>query len=465
MPSPHAPARTQAPPPPPPPALPAGTDGEGRDAAVVFATRLGVALASITSQCLLAYLLLPAGRGAYAVCVTFAYLLGMAMSGSGDIGAQYLAMSGRASVSKGLALGIGACCAGSLVAIALALPLIGSGVAFFAQAPASAFAISLALIPLSSCSFAAEMQVAGLRRFVALAVYLSMQSVVVALAVVAFVWWLDWGVEGGILALCLGHLALLASCLRDLRKSAGLELDLPSWRQVRNALDFGLRVHLSRLGGVLEPRVGILALAWLGSQGEVGMFAAVSAIMMHLHLIADSVSIALYPRVVTAGAGTVDMIGRGLRIAVVGTALALAVLLPVSEPLLGLLLSAAFVPAAPLLWIMAPGILAFAAAALFVSYFKGIERPSICSWATWAGLSANMLACVGLYAPLGMAAAAWGLTIGLAVRTACLMRAFHGHTGVSARELWTPTRADVAWLLGALRVGRGPAHLDQGPAP
>ncbi len=447
---------------PPDDALPAaaavGADA-GRDAAIVLATRVGVAVASIASQSLLAYLLLPAGRGAYAVCVTFAYLLGMLLSVSGDIGAQFLAMSGRASVSKGSALGVGICLVGSLVAIALAVPLIGGDFAFFAKAPASALYTSLALIPLSCCSFALEMQVAGLRRFAALAVYLSAQSLVVVVGVVAFVWWLDWGVEGGLVALCVGHVALLASCVWDLRKHAGLRLEMPSRRELAGALDYGLRVHLSRLGGVVEPRVGILALALLGSQGEVGMFAAVSAIMMHLHLLADSVSIALYPRIVAGGANAVGMIGRGLRVACGATALALAVLLPISKPLVAVLLSAAFVPAVPMMWIMAPGVLACAAAALFVSYFKGIDRPSVCSWATWAGLSANVVACAALYPLLGMVGVAWGFTIGLGVRTTCLMATFHRATGVSWRTLWTPARGDLVWLRGTLPLGAAAAPL------
>lgn len=453
MPNQDAPQDAQ---PPPSPAAPAAVEaGEGRDAGVVFATRVGMAAAGIASQALLAYLLLPAGRGAYAVCVTFAYLLGMGLSLSGDIGAQFLVMSGRASVSKGLALGICTCAGGSLVGIALALPLIlGVGdVAFFAKAPQSAFLASLALIPLSCCSFAAEMQVAGLRRFVALALYLGAQSVVVMVGVVALVWWLGWGVEGGIMALCVGHLVLLGACVWDLRRHAGLRLERPSRRELKGVLDYGLRIHLSRLGSGVEPRIGILALALLGGPREVGMFAAVSAIMLHLHLIADSVSIALYPRVVAAGAGALDMIGRGMRIACAGTALALAVLLPISTPLVALLLSEAFVPAVPMMWIMAPGILAFAAAALFVSYFKGIDRPSVCSWATWAGLSANVVSCVVLYPLLGMAGAAWALTIGLGVRTVCLMVMFHRSTAMSWRALWTPARGDLAVLREALALG------------
>lgn len=442
-----------------PPPSPAVEAGEGRDAGVVFATRVGMAAAGIASQALLAYLLLPAGRGAYAVCVTFAYLLGMSLSLSGDIGAQFLVMSGRASVSKGLALGVCTCAGGSLVGIVLALPLIfGFGdVEFFAKAPQSAFLASLALVPLSCCSFAAEMQVAGLRRFVALALYLGAQSVVVVVGVVALVWWLGWGVEGGILALCVGHLVLLAACTWDLRRHSGLRFEWPSRRDLKDALDYGWRIHLSRLGSGVEPRIGILALALLGGQREVGMFAAVSAIMLHLHLIADSVSIALYPRVVAAGGGAAEMIGRGLRIACAGTALALAVLLPVSEPLVALLLSEAFVPAVPMMWIMAPGILAFAAAALFVSYFKGIDRPSICSWATWAGLTANIVSCIVLYPLLGMAGAAWALTIGLGVRTACLMAMFHRSTDMSWRVLWTPARGDFAVLREALRLLGPPA--------
>ena len=418
----------------------------GRDALVVLMTQAGVAVAGILSQSLLAYVLLPEGRGAYAVCVAFATLAGMSLAFSADLGAQFFSMTKRVGLSKCLTFGLGVSLAGSAAAGVAALPFINAGLGFFQQAEASAFLASLLLMPLAGCSFAAELQLAGLRRFAALALHLSVRAIVTVLCTIVLVWRLGLGVEGAILALCAGHAALLAGCLRDLGKNIGLKWEWASRQECRQMLGYGLRSHPARLGELLAPRVGILALGVLGGQTDVGLFAAVSAIMLQLHLIADSAGIALYPHTAAGGAQVAELVGRSLRLACLATAAALVVLLAVSTPLVRLLLSEAFLPAVPMMWILAPSILALSATTLLTTYFKGLNRPGLCSWATWSGLAANIAFCLALHPPLGAASAAWGLTAGMAVRTLFLSVAFHRHTRLSLRAVWMPKRADFAYF-------------------
>ncbi len=52
--------------------------------------------------------------------------------------------------------------------------------------------------------------------------------------------------------------------------------------------------------------------------------------------------------------------------------------LAISTPLGRLLLSEVFPPATLLLWIMALGIPALAVSRIFMTYFKGVDRPDIC---------------------------------------------------------------------------------------
>lgn len=427
----------------------------GQDAALVFATQAWVTLAGLVCQSLLAYLLLPEGRGAYAVCVAFAHLLGISLTFSVDLGAQFFAMTKRMSVSKCLLPALGVCLAGSVLGMAAALPLIHSGLAFFQKASASAFLTSLALIPLTSCSFAAEMQLAGAKRFAALLHLTLARSAVTVLFTLLLVWQLEWGVEGALLALCASHVVMFLGCFRDLRKNLALRFEAPSRSELMQILHYGLRVHLARLGNVMESRIGILALAILADREAVGLFAAVSAIMLHLHLIADSVGIALYPRTAGDADQAPELIGRCLRLACLATFGALALLLLASAPLVRLLLSEAFLPAVPMMWIMAPGILAIAAANLLATYFKSIDRPGVCSWASWAGLLANAAACFALHPALGMEGAAWALSLGLCVRTAWLGVAFHRHTGMALGAVWLLGRRDFAYGWAALRAVGG----------
>ena len=53
------------------------------DVAVSMATRVGLLLSAVAIQSLLAYALLPAGRGAFAVCILFAAMLGTLLTPGG----------------------------------------------------------------------------------------------------------------------------------------------------------------------------------------------------------------------------------------------------------------------------------------------------------------------------------------------------------------------------------------------
>ncbi|MCK5596093.1 MAG: hypothetical protein KAJ04_01480, partial [Candidatus Eisenbacteria sp.] len=66
-----------------------------RDTAITFFTRLSVMAASLGIQSALAWLLGPAGRGSYAVCILFAMMLGVVFALSVDRAGQYLIASGR----------------------------------------------------------------------------------------------------------------------------------------------------------------------------------------------------------------------------------------------------------------------------------------------------------------------------------------------------------------------------------
>ncbi len=423
----------------------------GREVAVTFASRAGVYAVSILTQSLLAYILLPEGRGAYAVCVTFAFLLSVVFTFSIDRGAQYYAVAKQISLSQSLFLALAACLVGSAVAVAAALPLIHGNLAFFQKAPVHSFHLSLTLVPLISMSAAVELQLAGLRRFGPLAVFLPVQSLVVVLATVALVRQMGLGIDGALLALIAGHVFMTGACLWELRKHCGTAFELPSLSGCRRVLGYGLRYHVMRVGNEVEPRVGVFALGMLTGSADIGLFAAVSVLMLRLGLISSAVGIVLYPRVASGAIKQPEkLVGLNLRLVCLATGGALAVLPAISTPLIRVLLSEAFLPAAPLMWILAPGILAYAGAGMFITYFSGVNQPGVCSCAVWLGLTANIASFLALYPALGPAlgieAAAWAMTIGLIVRSAYLGIVFHRQTGATLRSIWLPRRADFAYL-------------------
>ena len=429
----------------------------GRETAWVFASKSLVYVAGVLIQSVLAYSLLPEGRGAYAVCVAFGYLLGVVAPLSVDRGSQFHAIAQRISVSRSVAAALGGCIVGSVAAAILAVPLINSELAFFQRADASSFALALALAPLCACSYAMELQLAGFRRFRTLAILFCTQSLATLAGVLLFVRGLKMGVNGAVLALIVSHILFFGISIRELRKRLGLGWELPSFADFRLVLSYGIRNHLSRVGNEIEWRAGVLVLAMLAGRADIGLFAAASVIATRLGAISDSVGTVLYPRLAGSAVDQTEVVGRCLRLVALATGSALLAMLALAEPLVQILLSKAFLAAVPLIWILAPGVLARAAAGMFFTYFQGANKPGICSWVVWFGLTANIAALWALYPALGIESAAWGFTIGSTVRVVSAAILFHAVTGARLRSIWLPRQGDFTYLWRSYRLLR-PTH-------
>ncbi len=424
------------------------TTGE-QDVAILFASRVGLVLLSLLIQGGLAWLLLPAGRGSYAACVAFGTMLGLLFTPGAQQGAQYFVMAGQTSVSQGVSSALAISLVGGGLAIAPAVPLIHGNIAFFQKADMRSFHLALILIPLMAFSTAIEHQLAALRRFGRLAVFSLLRAAVNVLAIAALVWGLDLGVDGAVASFAAGHLVMIAVCLRDLRRHCGLAIELPSRSSIARVLGYGLRYHIARIGEAVEPHIGILVLGSIAGESDMGLFAAASSLMLGFAMISHSVGNALLPRI--AGRNNPDLTALCLRLVCGVTAAALLVVLAIGTPLVRFLLSAAFLPAVPLLWIMAPGILAYACMGIFLTHFKGVNRPEVCSWAVGLGVCVNLGALLLLYPALGVEAAAWAMTSGMICRCLFFAIVFRKTTRMAWLPIWLPRRSDASFLWAAGR--------------
>ena len=430
----------------------AGAAG-GREVAIAFGTRVWVYAAGLATQSMLAWLLLPEGRGAYAICVAFSYMLGIAVALSADMGAQYFSVSARIDVSRALSAALGVCLAGSAVAAVVALPLIDSGLPFFQKADAGSFRLALVLVLTSSASLTVDLVLSGLRRFTPLLAIFAAQSVVTVAGVALLVRGLGLGVDGALLALVAGHVVLFAGGLLDLRQNFGLSLAAPSLAQCRQVVGYGLQHHTTRIGTEIEPFLGVIALGTVAAgRADIGLFAAATAILFRITLIADAVRMVLYPRIVDSEGRNLETFGLCLRLVCAASAGATLLLLAIATPLVRILLSEAFILAVPLMTMAAPGVVAAAAARLFVAYFNGIGRPGLCSWSVWVGLSANLGSFAVLYPVLGAAGAACALSVGTTARAIWLGVQFHRVSGARAPSIWSPRRSDFLYLRASGRT-------------
>ena len=432
----------------------------------------GLLLVTLLTQSLLAYILLTEGRGAYAICIMVGGMLGVLFTPGADRGAQYYLMAGKMSVSQSVAIAFTICIVGSALGALLTWPLINSGLTFFEQADASSFYLALALIPLTALSLSLELQLAAFRRFTRIALYTLTRSVVMVIGIALLTgrpllldlgialpagpWLLDLGVDGALLAVIGGHLAEVLLYLRDLRRHCGLGLERPTRAGFRQVFSYGLRFHVARVVAAFDPRIGILMLGVVATQGEIGLFAAASGIMFRVATIPNALGLSLLPRIAGDGNGQPTMMALYLRLVSMVTGGVLLVLLAVSQPGVRLFLSENFLPVVPLVWIMAPGIYAFAAGKIFETYFSGINRPQVCSWALWIGLIGNVSAFFALYPQWGLSGAAGAFTLGMLLRGLYLAVLFRRTSGLSLGCTWLLQPGDVAfiWTSGRVALSR-----------
>lgn len=422
------------------------------DVVVSMATRVGVLVAGIAIQSLLAYVLLPLGRGEFAVCILFSALAAVLFTPGADAGSQYFVMGKYITVSQGIAVSLAICLGGAAAAAALAIPLIQSNAAFFQKAERTSFHVTLALIPLTAFSNAVQHQLAGLRRFRTLALFALVQTATNGLALVLLVLVLQFGVVGALLSVCLSNLTMIVLCLHDLRRHAGLTAEFPVRSAFGQVLRYGFRYYVARIGWGIDLRIGVLLLSLFAGRAEIGLFAVASGLMMRFVMISNAVFAPLLPRTTSHDAGRPHLVAFCARITTWITGAALVLLLAIHIPLVRILLSDEFLDAAPLIRIIAPGILVFAGGNILTAYFRGVGRPDICSWAVALGLSLNLLLVPALYPTIGVSGAAWAMTAGLCGRSILLSIIFVRMTRTNVLMSWIPRPDDIQRLLILIRT-------------
>ena len=422
-----------------------------RDVLAVFASRAALFAVRIVTQALFAYSLGPDGRGTLALCLAFGVISGLAFTPGADRGAQHAVATRRASVSQGVWAAFAICLVGSAAAAALAMPLILGGFAFFGDSDAPAFYAAMALIPTWSLSKAIEMQLAAMRRFYMVALATALESVSLMAGAALLVWALDLGVIGAIAAYALAHILSSALRLWDLRRRCGLRFEPPSAAELRRIIVYGLKYHVAQLGVAVEVRIESVLLGLVAARAEVGLMSAAYMTLARISIIPHSIATIIQPRVAGAADGAPRLVAFCARLATLAAAAAIAAAAAGAEPIVRLLHSSAFLDAVPLLRIIAPGIVCAVFADILMCYFRGVDKPAVCSRATFIGLAATVAAFFALfyYANMVAAAMAWALAIGFCVRALYLAALFHKYSGLSPLTAWLPKRSDAAYLWSA----------------
>jgi len=408
-----------------------------RDTAITFFTRLSLMAASLGIQSALAWFLGPAGRGSYAVCILFAMMLGIVFTLSVDRAGQYFVASGRTSVGDGVVATLFTVLVGSVVGVAVGYALIGSGAEFFAKASIISFRFALILVPLNVMSDSLLLLLMGIKRFGWMS-RMAITRVLVHLgATLALVWGLGLGVPGALAALMLGNLVAIVTGVSLLRREFDLSVSRLNLKHCSAMLSYGARYWVANLSNQVHFRIGTIVLAWFVSSVEIGFFAAASGLVARVLTVPDAIEGALLPRVAR------------LSFFVCGVLLVIVVV--ISRPLIIVLFSRSFLPAVPLIGIIALGVFLRSGSKVLMPYFMGVDRPAVCSWAVGLATAVNLGVLLVLLPVMGLPGAAWAMTTGYVVSTLVLAIAFRRASGMGFGETWLPRREDASFLLNIVR--------------
>jgi O-antigen/teichoic acid export membrane protein len=420
-----------------------------RDAAIVLSTTaLGLA-GSLATQSCLAWFLEPAGRGAFAVCVTFASVAAVVFGLATDRAVQYHLIARELPLGRATATAFTTVLAGAALASAIGWILIGSSHPFFTKAEPASFRLALLLIPLTGLNVALGLLLAGVGRFATMGA-LNLVAIAAGLVLtVLFVGLGGGGVDGAIWALALAYALTVALQSRAVLQGTGPEW--PRLADLRKVLSYGVRFYVARLGNVVNVQIGTIVMAWLATPAQIGVFAAASVLINRVMVIPDSIGTALQPRVGPDANGQPELVAAAARASLATVGVILAALLASAWWVVPILLSAAFSDAVSLLWWMAPGMWLKAATKPTTSYFIGINRPGVVSLSVGVEVVTNAVAMLLLYRRFGLVGAAIATTLAGALASLVLAVAFEAVSGLGLARTWRLRRADFLRVEDAAR--------------
>ena len=419
-----------------------------KDGATVLSMTAASVVFGVASQSCLAWLLGPSDRGSLAVCLTFASVLGTAFSFGTDRAIQHHTMTQRLTAAQAVNAVLIIAVLGSVLATAVGWSLVDSSLAFFDKADAKAFRFSLLWVPILVANHGLTMLLQAQRRFAFRGALELLDTAARLVFVTVMVYVLNLGIGGALFAVVLASLGGLLLRLAGFWRFA-LSLAGVPWAKWRPVISYGARHYPASLGHIVNARIGLIVLGFIAGQEEIGFFVAATVLTDRMLMIPDAMNIALLPRLTAESDPRADLVAQVGRFSIVSVGLGLICLLSFSRVLVPLLFSPAFRPAILLLWFMAPGILAHAAAKPLMSYFLATNRPGVISTATTSRSVCDTLILVAFYPGLGIPAAALAATAGNVVALTLLAVAFHRATTLPLRDVWAWRPADSALLRNA----------------
>lgn len=417
----------------------------GLSAIQTLAARILIAAVGIVTGVIVARWLGPGGKGVYSGIQTL-LAVPIAICSGGGAAITYVLTKQRRSVAElfpALFAIFSLLCLASLCAVAAYALIRGWTM--------EGAALALALPPSIVLSWQPSYYVA-LGRVGRLNAQQLVFAAFLLIATAAGVIWLHAGVWGAVAAWLIALYAFASIVVWDAVQAGGRLHTLELRSRIAELSRVGGQSALNAGLGLLNYRIDSLVLIAMLGLPVFGIYSiAVSAGEM-LFLISRAANTAIGREVgISDAKRSAEITAYTIR---AGFAVCVAAAIPVAlfaPPLVHIVYGSRFDPAALPLRMLLPGIVAFASAGTFASFFIfQLGRPAIVTAVNIVMIAAQMLACIVLVPRYGLAGAAFSSSVTYVIGALISTIVFWRLTGVSPRRVWLISRSDLASLRNIL---------------
>ncbi len=427
-----------------------------RRVAGVFATRVARFGLGFATSFLLAGILLPEGRGQYALLTLVPGML-MALGQFGLPSAMsFFAGRGR-SIQQLQRLGLVLTAGLSVLLVGgmlLLLPWLGD--TLLQAAPSDLLLVSLLSLPFQLATSFAGSTLIGRQRLRNYNLIVVGQSILMLAGVVVLVGLLGLGVAGALFSYITA--AIVASIATAVELGRAVASEPPDEPPIRlpSIIGYGIRIYPASVTGFFSYRADILVLsAMLGDATAIGLYTFAVSLAELAFMVPDSVSTVFYPRVAGMQRRDADALAPQVsRFTVLVTALCIGALIPLAWVVATFVLPAYAGSLAPFIVIM-PGIMALSLSKVLAGYVGGLGLPLSVARASIANLVINLVANVALIPLFGIVGAALASLISYVSHATILLVIASRLSGHRPLQYVVPTGAEVGRLADGLHALAG----------
>jgi len=344
----------------------------------------------------------------------------------------------------------------SLVAIAVGTVVITQfNFSFFSKASQLSFFLALLTIPATLCAASLILLLTSIHEFRWFAILSIADAAFLLIFTILFVMLGQSGVNGALIAVIFQGLMSTSLALLFLRRRYHIHLVKPAIRLLWDMFHYGARFHVGKASNFANINMGTIIAAIFLTKEDVGFFAVASQTIARTMIIPDTLTTVLFPKVASERDNMDKDISRLTRLTGGITIVFLVFLSLLAKPFVLIIFSPSFLPAVPLIQILAIGIAVRSISKIFEPYLLGVGHPGRVSVSSIVTLIANFVLAWFFLSLWGLTGVAIGTTVAYFFGAYVLLLGFMKHSGLHFVDIFRFKQSDFDFILGRSKINRG----------